>query len=153
MEFDMTDINKDTGTSGEPISPPKKKFRWKNILKGAAILFCGMIIGAVITAHVGHRVMFKLLGDPEHMTEKTTHMIERKLDLTSEQTEQVREIISRHAVIISDEFKGSHKRLRDEFELIYIEVSEVLDEKQKLKWKKHHDKMKKRHERHLKDEK
>ncbi len=151
MELDMMNEKPEVENNENPVKQ-KKRFSWKNVLKGAAILFCGMIIGSVITAHVGHHLMFKFLGDPQHMADKTTRRIERKLDLSSEQTKQVREILSRRSEIISADFKESHKRLEEQFDLVYEEVSQVLDEKQKKKWKAHHDKLKKRHDRHFKNE-
>jgi hypothetical protein len=118
----------------------------KNALKGLAILLCGMFIGSALTAHWGHHLMVKLVGNPQRMAEHLTRRLTHELDLSPQQTEQVHAILAKRAETASQIFREIHPRLSEQFDLMHDEISLVLDDDQKTKWDRHYEKMKKRFE-------
>ena len=48
-----------------PVNSPSqtpKKSRWKLVLLGLVIFFCGMVIGAGVTFHGGHVMIFRAMS-------------------------------------------------------------------------------------------
>ncbi len=125
-----------------PSRPPKKR-RWKLLLLGLVILICGMVIGAGITFHAGHVLMFRAVSPGGEMAERVTRHINRDLDLTPEQRSQVAKIVAHRVSAFKDIFMDAYTRLKQQFELLHDEVAPVLSEEQKVKWEKHYNKMQK----------
>ena len=127
-----------------PVNPPPqapKKRRWKLVLLGLIILFCGVVIGAGITFHVGSVMIFHAMSPGDEMAERITKRIDRNLGLTDEQRSQVAEIVARRV----SAFKGIHTsvspRIKEQFALLHDDIAPILTEKQKLKWEKHYERM------------
>ena len=118
-----------------------KKGRWKLILLGLVILFCGMIIGAGITFQAGHVMMFRAIRPGGGMAERVTKHIDRDLHLTDEQRAQVARIVSHRVSAFKGILMDAYVRTKEEFELLHDEVVPLLTEEQKPKWEKHFKKM------------
>ncbi len=129
-----------------PVNTPpqtRKKNRWKSVLLGLVILFCGMVIGAGITFHAGNVMMFRAISPGGEMAERVTKHIDRDLDLTDEQRSQVAKIVAHRVSAFKNILIDAYARIKEEFESLHDEVAPILTEEQKLKWEKHYKKIQK----------
>ena len=129
-----------------PVNTPSqipKKSRWKSVLLGLLILFCGMVIGAGITFHGGHVMMFRAISRSGDMAERVTKHIDRDLELRDEQRSQVAKIVAHRISMSKNILIDAYARIEEEFELLHDEVAPILTEEQKLKWEKHYKKIQK----------
>ena len=124
-------------------SQTSKKRRWKLVLLGLVILFCGMVIGAGITFHLGNAMMFHALSPGSEMAERVMKRIERDLDLTDDQRPRVAEIVVHRVSELKSIFMDASIRINEQFMLLHDEVAQIISEEQKLKWEKHYKKMQK----------
>jgi len=129
-------------SANTPPQTPKKR-GWKLVLLGLVILFCGMVIGAGITFHVGNVMMFHAITPGDEIAERVTKRIDRDLDLTDEQRPQVSEIVAHRVSAFKNILLDAYTRIKAQFELLHDEVAPILSEEQKLKWEKHYKKMQK----------
>jgi len=123
-----------------PFQTPKRK-RWKLVLLGFVILFCGMVIGAGITFQAGSVLMFRALSPRGEMAEHVTKRIARDLALTDEQRSQVAKIVARRVSVLRDILTDASSKIKEDFGALHDEVVPVLTEEQKTKWEKHYKKM------------
>jgi len=129
-----------------PVNTPSqtpKKSRWKLVLSGLVILFCGMVIGAGITFHAGHVMMFRTISPNGDMAERVTKHIDRDLDLTDEQRPQVAKIVTHRVSTFKNILIDAYAGIKEQFELLHDEVAPILTEEQKLKWEKHYERTQK----------
>lgn len=139
---------KEKETQDHPANAPPKKRRWKVILLGLVILFCGMIIGGGLTLHIGHLMIFHALNPGDEMASHISRRIDRKLDLTETQRSQVNQIVDRRVAAFKEILNEAYPQIQEQIQLMHDEVDRVLTEKQKVKWEEHIDNMKRRLERH-----
>jgi hypothetical protein len=125
------------------LSQTPRKRRWKSVLLGLVILFCGMIIGSGITFHVGNVLMFRALSPRGEMAEHVTKRIARDLALTAEQKAQVSKIVAHRISVFRDILTDASAKIKGDLESLHDEVVPILTEEQKLKWEKHYQKMEK----------
>lgn len=123
--------------------PRSRRFKPKKLLKGLAVLIIGMIIGSALTAHYGHRLAMRTLGDPDKMSERLHRRLDRQLDLTPEQSQKIESIISDHTHHIFSIMRENSPRLQDDFEVMHQEIRRELDPKQAEEWDRIHERMKK----------
>ena len=129
-----------------PVNTPSqtpKRNRWKLVLLGLVILFCGMVLGAGITFHAGHVMMFRVISPSGKMAERVTKHIDRDLGLTDEQRSQVAGIVAHRVSAFKNILIDTYPRIKEQFELLHDEVAPILTEEQKLKWEKHYKKLEK----------
>jgi hypothetical protein len=122
-------------------SQTPKKCRWKLVLLGFLILFCGMVIGAGITFHAGSVMMFRAISPRGDMAERVTKHIDRDLDLTDEQRSQVARIVALRISAFRNIVIDAYGKTEEQFELLHDEVAPILTEEQKPKWEKHYKKL------------
>jgi len=128
---------------GSTPSRAPKKGRWKSLLLGLVILVCGMVIGAGITFHAGHVLMFRAVSPGGEMADRVTRHIDRDLDLTPEQRSQVAKIVAHRISAFKNILIDAYTRIKEQFQLMHDEVAPILREEQKSKWEKHYKKMQK----------
>lgn len=129
-----------------PVNTPSqtpKKGRWKLVLWGLVILFCGMVIGAGITFQAGHVMMFRAISRSGDMAERVTKHIDRDLDLTDEQRSQVAKIVAHRVSTFRNILIDAYAGIEEQFQLLHDEVAPILTEEQKLKWEKHYERTQK----------
>lgn len=120
-----------------------KKKSWKSVLLGLVILFCGMVIGAGITFHAGHVMMFHAISPDGEMAERITKRIDSAIDLTDEQRSQVEKIVAHRVSAFKNILIDIYPRIKEQFKFLHDEVAPILTEEQKLKWENHSIKMQK----------
>jgi len=125
-----------------PALPPRRRFRLRHLLRGLAILAIGMVIGSAATAHFGHRMMMKIMGDPAKMGERLHHRLDRELDLTPEQSKKIGAIISDHSTNFANIIRVTQPRLMQEFDQMSAEIRRELSPEQAEDWDKIHERMK-----------
>ncbi len=126
-----------------PIRRPRR--RWlRPIIFSLIILICGMVIGSGMTLHILWRGFKSTISQPSAMAERITKKMQRRLDLTDEQTQAVREILNRHKQEFLDLHQEVRPRVRTILKSIRLEVSEVLTPEQAQKWQEYYDKRLKR---------
>jgi hypothetical protein len=116
------------------LSKTSKTRRWKLILLGLVILFCGMVIGAGITFHLGNVMMLHAISPGGEMAERVMKRINRDLDLTDEQRPRVTEIVVHRVSELKSIFIDASIRIKEQFMLLHDEVAQVISEEQKTKW-------------------
>ncbi len=129
-----------------PVNPPPqapKKRRWKLVLLGLIILFCGTVIGAGITFHMGSVMIFHAMSRGDEMAERIAKRIDRDLSLTEAQRSQVAEIVARRVSAFKRILTEIYPRIKEQFTLLHDEIAPILTEEQKLKWEKHYQRMQK----------
>jgi hypothetical protein len=127
-----------------PVNTPSqtpKKSRWKWVLLGLAILFCGMVIGAGVTFHAGHVMMFRAISPRGDMAERVTKHIDRDLHLTDQQRTQVAKIVAHRVSAFKTILIDAYAGIKEQFELLHDEVAPILTDEQKLKWERRYKKM------------
>ncbi|MFP4026965.1 MAG: hypothetical protein ACLFWL_04175 [Candidatus Brocadiia bacterium] len=76
---------------------PRKKRRWlRSVLVGAAILVCGMVIGVCLALGIVRNRVIELIHHPEKRTEVMVRRLDRKLNLSDQQQDDVREVLEKH---------------------------------------------------------
>ncbi len=125
--------------------PPRtvKRRRLRAVLLGILILVCGMALGAGVTLIYVKKVVESMHtpGDP---SKRITKRLERKLDLSPEQAEQVGRILRERERAVRQIFRDVRPRLKEQFALTRDQVAEALTQEQKEKWLKRIDRMERR---------
>jgi hypothetical protein len=124
-----------------PLSQSSKRGRWKLAFWGLVILFCGMVIGAGITFHAGHVLIFRAIIPSDAMARHATQRIARDLDLTDSQRTQVAKIFAHRVSVSKGILVDAFPRIEEQFDLLRDEVTPVLTEEQKAKWEKSQKRM------------
>jgi len=119
----------------EAFSKPRRR-RLGTILLALIIFICGVLVGGGLSFKIVTAGYKRAFQDPDFLAEKITHRMERRLDLNSDQVQQVREIILEQ----QKAFQGLHKefrlRLDSEIEKTRKEMAKVLTQEQVQKWEK-----------------
>jgi hypothetical protein len=116
---------------------------WRAWLPGAAILFCGIIIGAVGTLVFKHRAVAHLRGlSPAQVGERLGSRVQDKLDLTDEQAARVQDIITRRVGNLRAIRDEAIPRFVEQWILLKQEVDAELDgEEQRVEWRRRTDRV------------
>ena len=107
------------------------------VLLGILILISGMVIGAGMTAIIGRRMVMQFMDHPERLYTKTTDRLRKRLDLSDEQTEQVREIVETRLGSLIEIHRDVRPKVEEQLMLFRDEVTKILDEDQLDNWNKH----------------
>lgn len=116
--------------------PPGKRQRWKLALLGIVILLCGMVIGAGITILSWHKMVSYTFQHHEQMHERAMARIQRRLDLSDTQAEEVERIHDKRMGTVHEIWREAYIRSHQQIMLMQDEVSDVLDERQLQKWQR-----------------
>jgi hypothetical protein len=130
--------------AGGTALPPRRRFRRKHVLRGLAILVLGMVIGSTVTAHFGHRLMMRALGDPARMADRLHRRLQSELNLTPEQDRKVGIILAAHAATVSGIMADTFPRIQKQFDLMHDQVRAELTPDQAATWDRRYEQMKNR---------
>lgn len=134
----MSELGPDTPPT--PIPPPaqpghRRTGRGRAILLSVVIFLCGAIVGGVGAMALLHRTLIKGRPHPEHAPALAGRHLQRKLDLTDEQAEEVRAILKRRFAALRTIRDRTHPHIQGEMTLLEDQVAEVLDERQAKEWR------------------
>ena len=132
-----------------PPPPPRRKRRglasrreWLHLLLALLILVCGIVIGAGVTLLVVHRIVTEFVHDPERLTERMAHRMERQLGLSDAQADQIQAILKRRVDALLAIRRDIRPRIAEQIELLEGEVREVLTPDQMRRWHKYLERIK-----------
>lgn len=120
--------------SSKTARPRRRPHRLWSVLIGAAILICGMIIGACLTLVVVRNRVIDLIHHPQKRTAAMVRRLDRALDLSQEQRGEVREVLRKHRAEFNEIRREVGPRVKRQIEALDRDVSAVLDPEQKRKW-------------------
>ena len=113
-----------------PTPAIRTRGRWKLTLLGAVILVCGVAIGSAGTLIIRHEP-----PPPPKPTEFIMARMQRDLQLSAQQSKQIREILTKHFAILDAERDQLRARMDEQFRLMNDEIAKVLDQEQARKFR------------------
>ena len=137
---DDTDTN-ESPMNSQPQAP--KRSRWKLVVLGLVIFFCGIVIGAGGTFHAEHRMIFRAMSTRGELAERITKHIDRDLRLTEQQRPEIAKIVADRVSALRGILMDAYMRIKEQFALLHDQVVPILSGEQKAKWEKHYEKMRK----------
>lgn len=101
-----------------------------------AILLCGMVIGAGGTVVLGRRAFLApTSGRPEQVSSAVARHMARRLNLTSQQQRQVRDIVREHTQRLTRIREQAREEAQKELDLLEEDVARVLTAEQARLWR------------------
>jgi Spy/CpxP family protein refolding chaperone len=117
------------------VPPPRRKSQWLTALLLVAVFLCGIICGAGATAVAAVRIVRHAILHPEGHPERGARWLKSRLDLTDQQFEQVRKILTEQ----NAEFAGIRDEVRPRIlqclKQTNEEVAKILRPEQQAKWR------------------
>ncbi|MBN1805902.1 MAG: hypothetical protein JW837_11685 [Sedimentisphaerales bacterium] len=99
---------------------------------GAVILFCGIVIGSGATLlHLKDRMIMR---GPRPPLPDIVEDMQGRYDLTDEQAKKVEDIFRRRRETMHDLFEDSRQKIEAEFQKISSEIKEILTPEQYERW-------------------
>lgn len=126
-------------TEQKPIAPGGRRWRralppWIQGLVLVIVFACGMGVGATGASRYFLTRMQYYRAHPKQLAAEVSVSLAKRLDLTSEQSEKVTEIITRRHGRIEHLRQSYAPEIHHEFDLMEQEVSDVLSEDQQRRW-------------------
>jgi hypothetical protein len=118
-----------------PITRPRRRWIW-TILLALVIFISGVLVGGGLTFKVITNGFKRSFQDPAVSAERITQRMKRRLDLTDEQTVQVRRIFLEQQKEIQSLRRQIRPQLEAQFEKTRRELAAVLTPEQARKWEK-----------------
>ena len=82
------------------VSPSPRRRSWRPIVVCAILFLCGVVVGAgvatVVTLRVVKHHFRQRLHHPDRFVDRATRRLTRRLDLSEEQSDQVRGVLRKH---------------------------------------------------------
>jgi hypothetical protein len=125
----------ETEKPDQAFAKPRRRRSW-TILLALIIFICGVLVGGGLSFKfviAGYKRAFQ---DPDFLAEKIIRRMERRLDLSSDQVKQVREIILEQQKALQSLRKEFRPRLDSQIENTRKELGKVLTPEQAQKWEK-----------------
>jgi hypothetical protein len=114
---------------------PRPRRLWQHILMASVIFLGGVACGAAVTCVVITRLVHHAIQHPEEATAHFTAHLTRRLNLTDEQSEQVRQIIERRQRALTEIRRDIQPRLHVELSALEEEINSVLNDAQRVEWR------------------
>lgn len=132
----MTDTPISTESSKPPLTPPMRRALswWGQIIVLLVVFIAGSVVGAMVAAKVIHSQMEYYRHHAEASPQDILPRLQRRLTLTDDQTEKVREIISRRHPVMIESRRREAQTMLNEFRSMEGEIGKVLDANQQTLW-------------------
>lgn len=121
-------------SSGKEIESSAKKGHMWSVLLGAGILVFGMIIGACLTFFVVQGRVMRMVSHPGLHTGAMVQKLDRKLNLTEAQREEMKRVLRKHREEFSEIRRQMRPKLAEQMEALKRDVREVLTAEQRAEW-------------------
>lgn len=118
-----------------PLPRPRRRW-WVSLILVLVILAAGFVAGACTTVLVIVQRVRYAAQHPEEMPERVTARLERKLDLTDAQADKVLAILTERQKVLLAIRREVQPRVLAEIDLADQEITAVLDDSQKSKWRR-----------------
>ena len=116
---------------------PRRKRAWLTVLLCLAIFVAGGVVGAGITVIHVYRTVLSALQHPERTPERIARRMQKRLDLTDEQTGRIEEILRRRQKPMLEARRELLERNAPELDALEDEVAAELTPGQALHWREH----------------
>ena len=126
----------------ETLPRPAERRRWPSVLLGIVLVACGFFSGVVVTVSVARARALETLHHPENMPDRVVKRLSWRLNLSEEQAKAVREILRKRQHALFEIRREVQPRVVDELDKVQEEISFVLDDKQREKWNKMFNRLK-----------
>lgn len=133
-----SDVENDDNEAGAELIVPRR--RWLRLSVHLFLVFLifisGMITGGAVVLHRMHHRMGNVERDRDEIVRRIHHRISRKYHLDEEQSARAKEIIGIHIDEVITLRKEIRPRLKEQFVKFENEIAELMDEKQREKWRR-----------------
>jgi hypothetical protein len=118
-----------------PTPPPlKSRRRWRTWLLALLIFVGGGAVGSAFTAIAIIRTFHHALMHPEEAPARITARLKRPLDLTPEQSAQIRQIIASRQQSLTQIRREVQPQIEEQLTGLESEIAAVLNPQQQQKW-------------------
>ena len=121
-------------TNAPTATKRRRRPRLRMVLFSLALVLCGMIIGSGLTAHFIWSHVHDAFSNPEKVSERITHHLTRRLELTEEQSAQVGAIVTTRHQNLYNIREDTAPLIHDELEAMGDEIEAILTPEQSEEW-------------------
>lgn len=107
---------------------------WVQAVVLLVVFGSGIGVGSVVASRYVLSRMQHYRAHPEVLPVEITNSLTKRLNLTEEQSEQVLSVITHRHGRIEEVRQASSPEIHSEFDLLETEVAAVLDDRQKQRW-------------------
>lgn len=125
-------VHPSTSATASTVKPPRRLS--VRIVLWILIFGSGMVVGVGLTLIAVRQGALNAIHHPELMPAKISQRLERPLRLTSEQRQQVEQILVERQLRLADIRRRFQPELEAELDVIHEQIGEVLDAQQKERW-------------------
>jgi hypothetical protein len=118
-----------------PQTAHHRRRSWKTWLLALLIFLAGSVVGGAFTAGVIARSVQRAIAHPEEAPTRITARLARRLDLTDDQRERVRQIIASKQQSLLEIRRDVQPRVETQLEQLESEIAAVLNPKQQEEWR------------------
>jgi hypothetical protein len=126
-------MTQDTPTSS--LARPRRRWGW-TLLLAIVIFVSGVLVGGGLTFKVITSGLKKSFQHPAVLADLITHQMKKRLDLTEEQTVEVRRIILEQQKVFQSLRRQVQPQVEAQIEKTRREMATVLTPEQARKWEK-----------------
>ena len=137
----MSQSDAPTETAPVPLPRPRRRW-WLSLILVLVILAAGFVAGACTTILVIVQRVRYAAQHPDQMPPRVTARLERKLDLTDAQAGQVLAILTERQQALLAIRREVQPRVLAQIDLADRQITGVLDDAQKSKWRRLFDRLK-----------
>ncbi|MGD1001167.1 MAG: hypothetical protein ABSA67_10775 [Candidatus Brocadiia bacterium] len=117
------------------VPPPRRKRQWLTALLLVAVFLCGIVCGAGATAIAAVRIVRHAILHPEGHPERGARWLKSRLNLTDDQFEQVRKILTEQNADFALIRSEVRPRILERLKKTNEEVAKILTPEQEAKWR------------------
>jgi hypothetical protein len=119
--------------------PPRH--RWRAFLLAAVVFIAGIVVGSGLTVLVIVNRMQEAIRHPELAPQRISARLQRQLDLTDEQTAQVRAILAERQQALMRLRSRVQPEVEAELSVAFEQINRTLDGEQQRQWRKLFDEL------------
>ena len=117
-------------------APPRRRRLWVRVLLFLVIFACGGATGVGLTLLTLRNRVLHAIHHPEEMPARVAASMRRPLNLTDGQVADIQKILARRQRALQELRRRFQPQVESELERVEQEVSEVLDESQRARWRR-----------------
>jgi len=118
--------------------PPRPR-RWLRFFAALLIFGAGLVCGSGATVFVAVRNIQRFIHHPEEVPPRITKFLTRKLDLSSQQADEIEPMIAETQKHLQEIRRENQPRVQRELATLHDQISQVLNDEQREKWDQVYD--------------